>query len=127
MGADVSWDSRGLRDASHHPVDIAPVDGPSGDGPQNQRPAGALPTAGFEDAQDRDGERHGGGLVALADKVQDSMAAHGLGVVLDPYRRLGSAQGVDAEQVGECAVVDGDGLGDLQEPDQLEPVQALCA
>ena len=31
------------------------------------------------------------------------------------------------EQVGQGAVVDGDGLGDLQEPDQLEPVQALGA
>ena len=31
------------------------------------------------------------------------------------------------EQVGQGAVVDGDGLGDLEEPDQLEPVQALGA
>ena len=56
------------------------------------------------------------------------MAAQGVGVVLDPDGGgLGGAQGVDAEQVGEGAVVDGDGLGDLQEPDQLEPVQALGA
>ena len=31
------------------------------------------------------------------------------------------------EQVRQRAVVDGDGLGDLQEPDQLEPVQPLGA
>ena len=56
------------------------------------------------------------------------MAAQGLGVVLDPDRGgLGGAQRVDAEQVGQGAVVDGDGLGDLEEPDQLEPVQALGA
>ena len=74
------------------------------------------------------GQRHGGGLVALADQVQHPVPAQGVGVVLDPHRgRLGGAQGVDAEQVGQGAVVDGDGLGDLEEPDQLEPVQALGA
>jgi hypothetical protein len=31
------------------------------------------------------------------------------------------------EQVGQCAVVHGDGLGDLEEADQLQPVQALGA
>ena len=40
---------------------------------------------------------------------------------------LGALQGVDAQQVREGAVVDGDGLGDLEEPDQLGPVQALGA
>ena len=56
------------------------------------------------------------------------MAAQGLGVVLDPDRcGFGGSEGVDAEQVGQGAVVDGDGLGDLEEPDQLEPVQALGA
>ena len=45
-------------------------------------------------------------------------------VVLDPDRcRLGSSQRVDAERVGQSAVVNGDGLGDLEEPDQLEPIQ----
>jgi hypothetical protein len=54
------------------------------------------------------------------------MAAHGLGVVLDADRgRLGGPQRVDAQQVGQGAVVDGDGLGDLQEADQLEPVEAV--
>jgi len=49
-------------------------------------------------------------------------------VVLDPHRRgVGGAQGFDAEQVGQGAVVHGDGLGDLEEPDQLEAVQALGA
>ena len=37
------------------------------------------------------------------------------------------AQRVDAEQVGQGAVVHADGLGDLEEPDQLEAVQALGA
>ena len=40
---------------------------------------------------------------------------------------LRGAQGVDAEQVGQRAVVHADGLGDLQEPGQLESVQALGA
>jgi hypothetical protein len=35
------------------------------------------------------------------------------------------APGADAEQVGQGAVVHGDGLGDPQEPDQLEAVKAL--
>ena len=48
------------------------------------------------------------------------MSAQGLGVVLDSDSgSLGGAQGVDAEQVGQGAVVDGDGLGDLQEADEL--------
>jgi len=71
---------------------------------------------------------HGGGLVALADQVQHPVAAQGVGVVLDPYRcRLRCAQGVDAQQIREGAVVDADGLGYLEEPDQLEPVQSLGA
>jgi hypothetical protein len=60
--------------------------------------------------------------------VQHSVAAQRLGVVLDPDGgRLGGAQRVDAEQVGQGAMVDADGLGDLEESDQLEPVQALGA
>jgi hypothetical protein len=56
------------------------------------------------------------------------MAAQGVLVVLDPDRGgLGGAQGVAAQQVGQGTVVDGDGLGDLEEPDQLEPVQTLGA
>lgn len=54
------------------------------------------------------------------------MAAEGLGVVLDADSGgLGGAQGVDAEQERQRAVVDGDGLGDLEEPDQFEPVESL--
>ena len=95
---------------------------------EHQWPFGAFAAAGLEHPEDRDGDRHGGRLVALADQVQHAVAAQGLGVVLDPYRSgFGCAQGVDAEQVGQGAVVDGDGLGDLEEPDQLEPVQALGA
>ena len=76
--------------------------------------------------ENRHGQRHGGGLVALADQVQHPVAAQRLGVILDPDgSRLGGAQRVDAEQVGQGAMVDADGLGDLEEPDQLEPVQAL--
>ena len=56
------------------------------------------------------------------------MAPQGVGVVLDPHRgRFEGAQGVDTQQIREGAVVDGQGLGDLEEPDQLEPVQALGA
>jgi hypothetical protein len=39
-----------------------------------------------------------------------------------PEHRDGGAQRVDAEQERERTVMDGDGLGDLEEPDQLEPV-----
>jgi hypothetical protein len=60
--------------------------------------------------------------------MEDPVTAHRVGVVLDPDGRcLGGTEGVDPEQVGKCAVVDGQGLGDLQEPDQLEPVQPLGA
>ena len=56
------------------------------------------------------------------------MTAERLAVVLDPDRcRLGCPKGVDAEQERECAVVHADGLRDLEEPNQLEPVQALGA
>jgi hypothetical protein len=56
------------------------------------------------------------------------VAAEGVGVVLGPHRGgLKGAQGVDVEQVGQGAVVHGDGLGDLEEPDEPEPVQPLGA
>ena len=95
-------------------------------GRQHEWSFGAFAAAGLENPENRHGQRHGGGLVALADQVQHPVAAQGLGVVLDPDgSRLGGAQRVDAEQVGQGAMVDADGLGDLEEPDQLEPVQAL--
>lgn len=54
------------------------------------------------------------------------MSAQRLGVVLDPDRcRLLGSQGVDAEQIGEGAVMDGDRLGDLKESNELEPVEPL--
>ncbi|MEJ7742824.1 MAG: hypothetical protein WKF73_09900 [Nocardioidaceae bacterium] len=60
--------------------------------------------------------------------MQNPVPAQRLGVVLDPNRSgFGGAQRVDAEQVRQGAVVNGDGLGDLEEPDQLEPVQPLGA
>ena len=49
------------------------------------------------------------GLLPFAHQVQDAVPA----------------QGVDADQVRQGAVVDGDALGDLHEPDQLAPLQAL--
>jgi hypothetical protein len=50
------------------------------------------------------------------------VAAQGLGVVLDSHGGgLGGAEGVDAEQVSQRAVVDAEGLSDLEEPNQLEP------
>jgi hypothetical protein len=60
--------------------------------------------------------------------VQDPVPAQRLAVVLDPHRRgFGGAQRVDAQQVGQRAVVHADGLGHLQEPDQLQAAQALRA
>ena len=100
-----------------------PVSGLSTSGPLVRCTA-----AGLEHAEHRDGDRHCCGLVALADQAQDAVTAQRLPVILDPHsRRFGGAQGVDAEQVRQRAVVDADGLGDLQEPDQLKPVQALGA
>lgn len=56
------------------------------------------------------------------------MSAQGVGVVFDLHGcSFGGSEGVDAEQVGQSAVVDGDGVGDLQEPGQLDPVQSLSA
>lgn len=67
-----------------------------------------------------------GGLVALADQAQDAVTTQSVGVVLDLHRGcLRGTKGVDAEQVGERAVVDGECLGDLEEADQLQAVQAL--
>jgi hypothetical protein len=60
--------------------------------------------------------------------VQYPVPAERVAVVLDPDRgSLGGPEGVDAEQVGQGAVVHADGLRDLQEPDQLEPVQSVGA
>jgi hypothetical protein len=67
------------------------------------------------------------GLLPHADQVHP-VPAQRVGVVLDPYRGgLGGAQGIDAEQEREAAVVHGDRLGNLEEPDQLEPVKSLGA
>jgi hypothetical protein len=79
--------------------------------------------AGLEDPEYRDGERHGGGLDALADQAEHPVSAQRFLVVLDPDRGgFGGTQGVDAEQVRQRAVVDADGLGHLEKSDQLEPV-----
>jgi hypothetical protein len=100
----------------------------TGDRSQDQRPADALRAADFRSPQDWDRQGHGRGFVALADDVKHPVSAHGVGIVLDPHRRgLGGAQGVNPEEKRQGAVVDGNGLSDLQEPDQLKPVQALGA
>ena len=58
----------------------------------------------------------------------NAVAGQGLGVVLDSHGGgLGGTEGVDAEQVSQRAAVDADGLSDLEEPDQLQAVQALGA
>lgn len=94
---------------SDHPVDVAPADALAGDRTQDQWNAGPLPTAGLEHVERGDGQEHGGGLVALADHLQHRVGAQSVGVVLDPPRgRFRCAQSVDAQKVGQGAVVDGD-------------------
>lgn len=115
-------------DAGDHPVRVAPVDRFPGERPENERAVGALFAAGLQAPRDWDGDRHGGGPIALADQVQDPVPVQGVGVVLDPHRGgLAGAHRVDAEQERQRAVEHGDVLVDLEEPDQLEPVQALGA
>jgi hypothetical protein len=88
----------------------------------------ALTAARFQNAKDGHGQRHGGRLGAFSNEVQDAMATKRFLVVLDSYGGgFGGAERVDAEQIGQGAVVDRDGLGDLQEPDQLQPVESLGA
>ena len=77
VGADVPGDARGLGDPGDHAVDVAPIDGMAGDWSQDQRAAGALATAGLQDTEHGDSQRHRGGLVALADEVQHPIAAKG--------------------------------------------------
>jgi hypothetical protein len=83
VGTDVARDAGGSGDADDHPVDVASVDGLAGHGPQDERTFGALSLTGFEHPEDWHGDRHGRGLVALPDQVQDPVAAQGLAVVLD--------------------------------------------
>ncbi|RYU14343.1 hypothetical protein [Nocardioides iriomotensis] len=98
----------------------------AGIGAQDQPPGCAFSSAGLKRAEHGDGDRHRRGLGSLADEVQDAMSAQGLGVVLDADRgRFGGTQRVDAEQIGQGPVVDGDGLGDLEEPDEFEAVESL--
>jgi hypothetical protein len=125
---DVARDAGRLGDPDNHSVDVASINRSTRDRAQDERAGGAVSSARLEHPQDRDGERHRRGLVALPDQVQDTVATKGLAVVLDTYGGcLGGSQRVDAEQVGQRAVVDGDGLRDLEESDQLEPVEPLGA
>ncbi len=117
--ADVPRDAGGLRDPQHHPVDVTAIDRLPGGWPYNQRAIGASTAAGHQDPEDRDGEGQGGGLAAVADQVEDAVPAQGFGVVLDPHHGgFGGAMRVDAEQIRQGAVVDGQCLGDLEEPDE---------
>lgn len=107
-------------------VGVAAVDRLARDRSKQESPGCALAAAGFQDAEDGHGERHGGRLVALADQVKHSVASQGLGVVLDPHRRgFGRSERIDAEQIRQGTVVDCEGLSDLEEPDEFEPVQSL--
>jgi hypothetical protein len=46
-------------------------------------------------------------------------------VILDTHGGgFGGTDGVNAEQVGQRTAVHGQALGELEEPDQLEPAQA---
>lgn len=115
----------GLRDAGDHAVGVPSVDRLAGDWSKHEPAAGPLTWARLKNTKDQEGERHGGRLVALADQVQDPVAAQGVGVVLDPHRRSLQPRGALMQQVSQGAVVDSDGLGDLEEPDQLEAVKPL--
>lgn len=54
------------------------------------------------------------------------MSAKSFVIVLDPHRGcLGCAEGVDAEQERQRAMMNGERLGDLEEADELEAVQSL--
>lgn len=64
------------------------------------------------------------GLLPLPTRCRMRRGPQRLLIVLDPdCGGLGGAEGVYAEQVDERAAVRGDGLSDLKEADQLEPVQ----
>jgi hypothetical protein len=80
-------DPGGLRDAGDHAVSVASVDRLAGDRSQHQRPGVALAPTGLQHSEHRDGQRHRGGLVALADQMQNPVAPQRLGVVVDPNRR----------------------------------------
>jgi len=71
----VSRDAGCLGDPGNHPVGIPPVDRVTGQRSQDERAAGPFAAAGLQDAQDWDGDRHGGGLVAFAHEVQDAVWA----------------------------------------------------
>ncbi len=121
-------DASGLRDAADHAVDVAAVDRLLTLRAERERAGGPFAAAGLQRPEHRDGDRHRGGFAALPDQMQHPVTSEGLGVVLDPDRRgLGCPQGVNAEQVRQGAMVDGHCLGDLEQPDELEPVQSLGA
>ena len=86
-GADVARNASGPRDALDHPVGVSTVDRVAGLRPKDEVSRTALAAAGLQHPQDGDSQGHGGGLVALAHQAQDTVAAQGLGVVLDPHRR----------------------------------------
>jgi len=85
--ADVSGDRCGPGDALDHPIHVTSINRLAGERTQDERSGAPLASACLEHSKNRDSDWHGGGLVALADYVQDAVAAQRLGVVLDPDRR----------------------------------------
>ena len=84
--ADVTGDPGSLRDPRDHSVGIAAVDRLARHRSQDQRTGGPFAAAGLQDSEDRDGQWHGRGLVALAHQVQDPVTSEGLGIVFDANR-----------------------------------------
>ena len=73
--ADVPRDAGSFRDPGDHALGVAAIDRLPGHRAQDQRPRAALAAAGLHDPEHRHGQRHGGGLVALAHQVQHPVAA----------------------------------------------------
>jgi len=88
--ADVARDAGGLGDADDHAVTVAAVDRVAGERTQDQWPFGPFAPAGLQHPKHRDGQRHSGWFVALADQVQNPVPSQRLAVVLDPHRRSAS-------------------------------------
>ena len=89
---------------------------------------GPFATAGLQHPQNGHGQRHGGGLIALA-RPSAALDARAVGRCSPRSARLRppTPVGVDPEQAAQGSVVDADGLGDLEEPDRLQPIQTLGA
>jgi hypothetical protein len=125
---DMSGDSGGPGNPSDHAIGVALVNRVASQWSQDQATADPFTSARFEDTQDWDGDGHCRGLVAFADQVEHAVPAECLGVVLDlNCCGFGCSKGIDAEEVGQRSMVHRDCLRDLEEPDELEAVEALGA